>query len=78
MVPRQKWLESVDDYASRLKGIAQNINKRYDVEQLCKDLPKRVKKVIEEEGDRISQYSTHLNNEMQRKSEIILESLPLS
>ena len=76
--PKEPWLESVDDYASRLKGIAQNINKRYDVEQLCKDLPKRVKKVIEEEGDRISQHSTDLNNEMQRKSEIILESLPLS
>ena len=31
--PKEPLLESVDDYGSRLKGIAQNINKRHNVER---------------------------------------------
>ena len=31
--PKEPWLESVDDYGSRLKGIAQNISKRHNVER---------------------------------------------
>ena len=55
--PKEPWLESLEDYTSRMKGIAQDINNRLNVEGLCRALPKRVAQVIEAKGDRISQYS---------------------
>ena len=58
--PKEPWLESVTSYTSRMKGIAQDINSRLNVDGLCRDFPKRVAKVKEAEGDRISQYSALL------------------
>ena len=58
--PKEPWLETVADFTSRMKGIAQDINNRLKVERLCRHLPKRVKMVIEAEGDRIRKYSAHL------------------
>ena len=72
--PKEPWKESVDEYTSRMKGIAQDINKNLEVENLCKAFPKRVKRVIEAEGDRINQYSPLLktkprSNETRRKKQ---------
>ena len=64
--PKEPWLESVAEFTSRMKGIAQDINSRLDVDGLCRGFPKRVAKVIEAEGDRISQYSTHLKTKTAR------------
>ena len=57
--PKQPWTESVTEYASRMKGIALDINKRLEVDNLCRGLPKRVEKLIEAEGDRIGKYFAH-------------------
>ena len=38
--PKEPWKESVDEYTSRMKGIAQDINKNLEVENLCKALLK--------------------------------------
>ena len=53
--PKEPWLEAknVAEYASRMKGIALDINKRHNVDNLCRALPKRVEKLIEAAGDRI-------------------------
>ena len=58
--PKEPWLESVADYTSRMKGVAQDINSRLKVHGLCRAFPKRVTKLIEAEGDRISTYSAFL------------------
>ena len=57
--PKEPWKETVKGFASRMKGIALDINKRHDVDSLCKGLPKRVKKLMDTEGDRIGKYSSH-------------------
>ena len=59
--PKEPWNESVEEYASRLKRIAQDINKRHKVDNLCRGFPKRVELLIEAEGDRISTYSADHN-----------------
>ena len=56
---KEPWNESLIEYASRMKGIALDINKRHDVDNLCRELPQLVEKQIEAEGDRISMYSAH-------------------
>ena len=57
--PKEPWNESVAEYASRMKGIALDINKRLDVDGLCKEFPARVEMLIEAEGDRIGKYSAY-------------------
>ena len=69
--PKEPWLESLEDYTSRMKGIAQDINNRLNVEGLCRALPKRVAKVIEAKGDRISQYSAQLKSKSEGKAKFL-------
>ena len=57
--PKEPWSESVVQFTNRMKGIAQDINNRLNVDGLCRDLPKRVGQVVEAEGDRISKYSAY-------------------
>ena len=57
--PKEAWKESVPEFASRMKAIALDINKRLKVDNLCRGLPKRVNMLIEAEGDRIGKYSAH-------------------
>ena len=56
---KETWTESVAAYASRMKGIALDINTRYKVDNLCRQLPQRVEQLLEAEGDRINKYSAH-------------------
>ena len=44
----------VEEYKARLKTCAAYINAKHDVEGPCKALPKRLKMLVEREGDRIS------------------------
>ena len=57
--PMEPWREKVAEFASRMKAIALDINKRHKVDNLCKALPKRVQMLIDAEGDRIGKYSAH-------------------
>ena len=57
--PKEPWKESVVEFGSRMKAIAMDLNKRHNVDNLCKALPKRVEMLIDAEGDRIGKYSSH-------------------
>ena len=50
---RQPWTETVDEFGRRLRGICQHINDKHDVEGLCHELPGRLQKLLDAEGDRI-------------------------
>ena len=51
--PPRPWEESRDAYAKRLKTCCHDINTTCDVEGLCKGLPKRIDKLVENEGGRL-------------------------
>ena len=53
-VPRKAWTETVEAYRARLKACCAYINENYDVDGLCKGLPKRLTELDRREGDRIS------------------------
>ena len=48
------WEETPEQFASRLKGKAQDINETLNVEGLCRAFPQRLRKLVERDGDRIS------------------------
>ena len=50
---QRPWEETVAEFTSRFKGIAQDINDNLDVDSLCRALPKRVQLLVDAEGDRI-------------------------
>ena len=52
--PKEPWKESVADFAVRMKSICADINNTCKVEQLCNDVPKRLKELKDAEGDRIN------------------------
>ena len=52
-MPSIPWLETTEQYASRLRGVVDDINANLDVEGLCQGLPKRLDLVIEAKGGRI-------------------------
>ena len=45
--------ETVPEFTARLRGIVQEINDKLDVEQLCRDVPKRLQELVDRKGDRI-------------------------
>ena len=49
----QAWTETLGEYRARLKNCAAYINDNYDVEGLCRGLPKRLRTLDERRGDRI-------------------------
>ena len=53
-MPKKPWDETLEQYTKRLKECAAYINNHHDVEQLCKDLPKRLQDLDDREGDRLS------------------------
>ena len=65
--PKEPWKESVDAFTTRMQGIAKDINKRHRVDNLCKALPKRLKQLVENKGDRINQYSAYQRANRKRK-----------
>ena len=46
--------QTVEQYTTRLKGIAQHISNHRDVEALCRELPGRMQDVVDKEGGRIN------------------------
>ena len=52
--PKEPWNESVADFAARMKSICADINNTCNVEQLCRDVPKRLQELKDAEGDRVN------------------------
>ncbi len=48
------WLETVEEYGSRLKAVVAAVNREHDLEQLCHELPSRARDVKDENGGRIN------------------------
>jgi len=53
-LPTRPWLETPEEYRTRLKAVVAEINSAYDVEGLCWELPSRVAGVIREGGGRLA------------------------
>ncbi len=49
----QCWRETQDAFAARLRQCCANIYARLDVEGLCRGVPKRVEKLLANEGGRL-------------------------
>ena len=52
-MPKKAWDETVDAYRSRLKECAAYINSKYNVENLCRELPARLEMLRKRKGGRI-------------------------
>ena len=66
--PREAWKETVDEFTTRMRGIAQDINSRLDVDGLCRALPKRLAQLKANTGDRINQYSAYLIMQLKKQN----------
>ena len=53
-MPARPWLETPEEYRTRLKAAVAEINATHDVDSLCKELPARVAQLILEEGGRLA------------------------
>ena len=53
-VPKRSWLETPEEYRTRLKGVVAEVNRDYDVDNLCRELPTRVENLRLEQGGRLS------------------------
>ena len=53
-VPPKPWEETIEAFGSRLKDVALYINRQYNVDGLCQQLPERVAMLMKSQGDRIS------------------------
>ena len=51
--PRKPWEETVEQYHTRLKECAAHCNKKYSIDNLCKEVPQRLKELLDRDGDRI-------------------------
>ena len=51
--PRKPWEETVEQYCSRLKECAAHCNNKYDVDGLCREVPQRLRILLDKGGDRI-------------------------
>ena len=52
--PAAPWRETREEFGQRLREIGRRVNEKYNVAGLCSELPSRVQRVIEKEGDRLS------------------------
>ena len=52
-VPKEAWNETVEDYRARLKQCAAYCNEKYNIENLCREVPWRAQELINLEGDRL-------------------------
>ena len=52
-VPKVAWEETVEEYGERLKQVAAHIERKYNVDGLCRELPDRVADLHKRRGDRI-------------------------
>lgn len=53
-LPRSPWTETMEEYGSRLKLIAQDINEKLNVDGLCREFPSRIMELIDRAGDRLA------------------------
>ena len=52
-LPPRPWEETPTEYACRLRAVVADINTRYDVEGLCRELPQRVLALHDAQGGRL-------------------------
>ena len=52
-VPGSPETETVEEYYARLQEVCADVNRRHDVDALCKGFRARLAKVVEKEGDGI-------------------------
>lgn len=52
-LPAKPWLETREEFGSRLKQRTQHVNDKYDVQSFCRDFPQRIEELIEREGNRL-------------------------
>ena len=52
-LPSKPWEETVEAYVSRLKQCAAHCNSKYNIENLCKEVPWRLAELLKRGGDRI-------------------------
>ena len=52
-MPPRPWEETPTEYACRLRAVVADINTRYDVEGLCRELPQRVLALHDAQGGRL-------------------------
>ena len=52
-LPRKPWEETEEQFEVRLRGIAQTINKGYNLDDLCRECPARTDKLVEVRGEKI-------------------------
>ena len=53
-VPARPWLESVEEYGTRLKKVVAEINAEHNVDGLCRELPGRVAELVAAKGGRLA------------------------
>ena len=51
--PKENWLETREEYSTRLKRCCEKVNAECDVEGLCRQYPKRLKLLKDKEGGRL-------------------------
>ena len=51
--PKKCWEETREEYGRRLKRCCEEVNNECDVQGLCQGFPKRMKRLEDEEGDRL-------------------------
>ena len=52
--PKKPGEESREAFGDRLRAMARHINAEYEVENLCREFPSRIQKLIDAGGDNIS------------------------
>ena len=53
-VPSRPWAETPEEYRMRLKAVVAEVNRDYNVENLCRELPQRVRDLNEAQGGRLA------------------------
>ena len=53
--PARPWEETREQFKSRMQEVCRQINAEFDVEGLCRKLPKRLQQLKDREGDRLKQ-----------------------
>ena len=51
--PRYPWKETREQFKARMQDVCRQIDAEYDVEGLCRKLPKRLQDLKDKEGDRL-------------------------
>ena len=51
--PKEPWLETPEEFRARMQEAVRKVNKDYEVENLCRELPSRLAQLKDKEGDRL-------------------------